>query len=366
MDSIQMNHAKVWLTKSRLAVGSWNLTESALNISSDAGACNVEAGIITPIDTNTYEELQPNKPLDFKKIDFIAEEELDRDRRFLMDSLPFQIQVYIDWSHDRYEISLDGEAHGSVYTIRLPGIDENHKLAFAKTNQRISIVKIQRALKEHIYTVFQRRGGVDEERYRGMIIDLETGNRPVWRYSSFNELLYAWAQAPRGVDSVNQNADSYELAYVDSIDHQFNDDETNDTPVQPSIDITFSYFTMFCAFENIRERLLSDKMDSAEKLKIMLKTQPGSLFEISDKVQKLISDPQVSGVYKWFVQEEINSMLRSVLSKLKTLGDDSLSDAINKKLVRAIEDRSLFDRFADRDKKWIQHIKKVSEYGSVR
>jgi len=125
-----MNHAKVWLTKTHLAVGSWNLTESALHHGSNNGTCNVEAGIITPIDPATYRRLKPTKLLDLDKIDFMSTAELDRDRRFLMKQLPFEIQVFRDWKNDRYEISISGKRPKAEYTIRLPGVDHDCRLTF--------------------------------------------------------------------------------------------------------------------------------------------------------------------------------------------------------------------------------------------
>jgi hypothetical protein len=362
IDSPQMSHAKVWLSETRLAVGSWNLTGAALGLSANYGGRNVEAGIITPIGARIYNGLKPHESLDLDGLGFMTTEELKRDRRFLMAPLPFQIQVYRNWRHDRYEISLGGKTPTSVYTIRLPGVAGDRRLRFSESEQLVSISDTQRALKEHIFSVFQRDALEGEEPYRGMIIDLEPGYRPVWRYSSFNDLLQAWAQNQAGVEGSAQYSDSYELAYADSIDHQYKDDETGDSFGKPLADITFSYYTMFSAFENIRERLQSEQMDSPEKLQIILKTQPGSLFEISDKTRKVISNPDVSVVYKWFLQEELNNLLRIAQLKSSQLGEDTPGQVIGKKILREIKDQALFDQYGQCGSNWIKHIRKVSGY----
>jgi len=362
-DTPQMSHAKVWLSESRLAVGSWNLTGSAVGRAAGNGGLNVEAGIIVPIDKRIYSKLKPRDALDLDGVQFMSEDELERDRRFLMEALPFQIQVYRNWRHDRYEIVLDGKTPTSVYTIRLPGVDGDHRLCFSESTQHVSISDAQPALKEHVFTVFRQDAPRGEEPYRGIIIDLEPGYRPVWRYSSFNDLLQAWAQNQMGVEGSVQNTDSYELAYADSIDHQYNDDETGDSFVQPLTDITFSYFTMFSAFENIRERLQSEQMDSLEKLQIVFKTQPGSIFEISDKTRKIICNPDVSSVYKWFLQEELNNLFRIAQLKSHKLGDDALGQVIGKKILGEIQDSDLFDQYGQCESNWIKRIRKVSGYG---
>lgn len=362
-DSPRMSHAKVWLSESHLAVGSWNLTESALHLSPQDGGCNVEAGIVMPVDTRMYEALRPKSRLDLGKVEFMTRDELDRDRQFLMSSLPFEIQVYRDWRYDRYEISVAGEEPTSLFRIRLPGVDGDRRLAVSELSQCVPISDIQRALKEHIFTVYNRDARPGDQPYRGMIIDLEADKRPVWRYSSLNDLLQDWAQDQAGIGSAAEYPDSYELAYVDAIDHQYNDEETGDSGGAARTDITFSYYTMFSAFENIRERLQSKSVDSAEALRIVVKTQPGSLFELCDKAHRAFSDPEVSPVYKWFLQEEINSLLKTAQARSRQLGEQVLGQAIDGKMLRAVADPSLFERYGQCESKWVACVRKIADYG---
>ncbi|MBN1859031.1 hypothetical protein JW848_07495, partial [Candidatus Bipolaricaulota bacterium] len=359
-----MSHAKAWLTESRLAVGSWNCTESALHLFPYESGCNVEAGIIMSIDKETHEALKPRGDLDIDKIGFMTGEQLDRDRAFLMDALPFQIQVCRNWRHTRYEISVAGETPTSVFTIRLPGVDGDRRLAFSETSQQVSISDVQRALKEHIFAVFQRDAPAGAPPYRGMIIDLEADKRPVWRYATLNDLLQDWAQEQAGTGVASQYPESYELAYADSIDHQYNDSEIGDSARATTTDVTFSYYTMFAAFENMRQRLSSPVLDSVDALKMILLTQPGSLFEICDKAQRLFADPDVSPVYKWFFQEEVDSLLRTARAASRRLGDEALAAAIEDRFLHAVEDGSLFAPYGECERRWIECVRNIAEYGN--
>ncbi len=358
----EMSHAKVWLTGSRLAVGSWNFTAAGMNIPNTKYSSNVEAGIIIPIKTKTFKALMPHTLLNIDRLEFMKKEEMDRDKEFLIKPLPFGIQVYRDWASDFYKISVKGKVTGGNFRVRLPGVDESVPIESSSKDKNVPFGKIAYALKEHIFTVFRCVKGKEEESYNGMIIDLFPENRPVWRFTSFNELLHSWAQDPEYSSDTERNIDWYELSYKDLIDHQYNADEIDDNTMVKYSDQTFSYYTMFTAFENIRNLISSEEMESTEKLKILLKTQPGSLFEISEKIRVIIEDNTTSIVYKWFLQEEINSLLRMLNSKIKRPGEKSLSNSINQKMVDEINEPALFNRFNESDRKWIQYIRNELNY----
>ncbi len=358
----EMSHAKMWLTGSRLAVGSWNFTAAGMNIPNTKHSSNVEAGIIMPIKTETFEALMPHALLNIDRLEFMKKEEMDRDREFLMKPLPFEIQVYRDWARNFYKISIKEKVTEGDFIVRLPGVDESVQIESSSKDINVPFGKIAHALKEHIFTVLRRAKGKEEENYNGMIIDLFPENRPVWRFTSFNELLHSWAQNPEYSSDTEKNIDWYELTYKDLIDHQYNADEIDDNTMVEYSDQTFSYYTMFAAFENIRNMISSEEMESPEKLRILLKTQPGSLFEISEKIRIIIEDNKTSIIYKWFLQEEINSLLRMLNSKIKRFGEKSLSNSINQKMIDEIKEQELLNRFNESDRKWIQYIRNELKY----
>lgn len=79
-------HAKVWLTNSILAIGSWNMTQSGMNIS-DKRNNNVEAGVIIQLNEDAFAKvMQRVNVSDLIAPEHYKEEELENEKEGLLNS----------------------------------------------------------------------------------------------------------------------------------------------------------------------------------------------------------------------------------------------------------------------------------------
>jgi len=76
----ELHHAKVWLTASSLAVGSWNCSYRATGLDISDNEKNIEAGVIIDIDQNVEKALKANLDnADLKLISGLSESTIDEE-----------------------------------------------------------------------------------------------------------------------------------------------------------------------------------------------------------------------------------------------------------------------------------------------
>lgn len=318
----RLDHAKVWCTEHRCAVGSWNMTHSAVGTSAD-GTLNIEAGVIFPIEKALFKEIEDNCT-PFSDVDFMNEEELNLEKPDIpVNSMIFDIRVSFDWFSLHYEITIRNDSVPSGFSIRLPDIDSH---ALGKREIQLSNATPKHLLKDHFFYI--ERGG--EKVQSGIIIETNAYHRPVWQFTSLNELLYSYMET-------FQSSEKHQISYMNLLREVAEEGEYI-SPLAPNY--RFSYFSMFKAFDNMRQKL-RDAEDMVDKnpheLFGYISSYPGSLIEMAGKVKEELNNPEnetdTSPVFNWFVIQETNALLYKALEFLKDRDSDNWKE-LRKVLVQ--------------------------------
>lgn len=300
----RMTHAKIWLAQgrtARLAVGSWNCTEPGC---ASFELRNVEAGFlldVAPAPQIAGRALDLGAE-DFCTDDMLQDEELDPPPY----PLPFELQVKFDWAKGCYEVRgrLHKKIEGAGYTLRLPGVKQRQKLdwkerridsAWPLETITLSLPDNEALLADHGYEVW--RG--DSLEYRGLVQETEQAHRRAQGYDSLKDLLNDLVEGLEPSDSGKPR-----LRPV-----LRNDDVPDDESAPPAIAADaaeLSYFRVFHAFEQFRQRL--QDVTTRDVLERLLFVQAGSLQELVAKVNAQAGAPGGSAVFNWFLLQEANSL----------------------------------------------------------
>lgn len=306
---IEMTHAKLWLAhgrRTRLAIGSWNCTEPGC---SSFELRNVEAGFLLDVAPAMKIAGQPLAlgVTDFSTDEMLGDNELDPPPY----PLPFDLQVCFDWAQGCYKVQgrLYEKNEGTGYTLRLPGI--KHLLVLDWKERRIDgawpleVIALELAdnealLADHSYEVWSG----DSLEYRGFVLESGLTHRRAQGYDSLKDLLNDWVEGVEPSDSGKP-----QLRPV-----LRNDDVPDDEPVRPVIAadaVELSYFRVFHAFEQFRQRLC--EVDSRDTLEKLLFVRAGSLQELVTKVNAQAAAPGGSMVFNWFLLQEADSLYTAAL-----------------------------------------------------
>jgi len=307
-------HAKLWLTKELLAIGSWNFTEAATGISL-INANNIEAGIVQEIDKQTYRQLTEElKP--FKNIEFMEENEIEDDKPEASKS-DFYCDVIVDWKKKIYKTVNCSEklANKESITIHLPGIPE----ASFETDSTMKFTLDSRKLIKDKFFNLKESGNVI---YTGTITEIGLQNRPVWEYENLDDLLFALYEVECGVDDSDCKTVHEKLLSTSTAatEHDLESDIEN----QPS------WFVMFQAMKNLKDLL--KKADDKERQKLLF-SRPGSLEELAGKSLEIVKMEKVSLVLSGFLLQELLSISKAHSdAKLILKNIESISKGINEKI----------------------------------
>jgi hypothetical protein len=296
-------HAKVWLTENKLAIGSWNFTYAGLNLSD--GRSNVEAGVVQTITPKEYESFLKSSGLsEHGNLIGVEKDQLEDERRQLVQNWSMSCQVIADWSTYRYHVLLPENTNAAEFFIELPGIDKRLNLELVQRG--VSFKNGYRTLlKDRVFTVFD---AIEKGRkvYMGVIQELKPSERPAFGFDSINDLIRAWT------DGKPENKQPFhELNYTSDL-------ESGDE-LQKSIedklkgDYSQAWFSMFLAFEHIKERIHAAQ-DNPQELRILGFKIPGSVIQLRDHLLQLknnrtVDDKAITAPYLWFLIEEANQVI---------------------------------------------------------
>jgi hypothetical protein len=300
-ERIALTHAKLWLASgrgARLGIGSWNCTTRG---SASFERRNIEAGIVLDVSPRAA---IAGAVLALGESDFSTDAQLDDEEPEIRYPLPFELQVTFDWEKSRYDVT--GRWHEATcpdaYELRLPGMQKGLPLLWKarRSNGAWPLEAMEHELSDnealladHSYQVW-RQG---ELVYRGLILETSSGHRRALGYDTLNDLLNDLVQG--GTAGVS---DMSRLRPVLRNDDLPDDDRLD--PVRPGAPSDVSYFRMFHAFEQFRERL---RAASAKDLDRLLFVQPGSLQELVSKVDERIAATG-NTVFNWFLLQEVCSL----------------------------------------------------------
>ena len=313
-DNIELCHAKVWKTASRLAIGSWNFTGPGSNqmLTSDgefSDENNIEAGFIFEHSASIENVL--GSEFDITAEVFASTEKLEKEALHVPDELPFDLRVMFDWQSQRF--SFDGVwrlAHaGREYKLKLPDYgglqvpcgDVGESLNLPT----ISIKETKALLNQHSFDVFLKKDVV----YRGMIIETNPMHRRVQAYENLNDLL----------DSLISQTDP-ELSDDTTIRDVLNGDaelydEVEDLIATTNL-ATSSYFRLFKATDNFEQQLR--QVESFDALEKSVFVHPGCLLELAEKIRQR-TDNAEADIFNWFLTEEYLQLKAVAIEQYKQL-----------------------------------------------
>ncbi|MDD1956912.1 hypothetical protein NP552_17870 [Pseudomonas sp. 8209] len=298
----EITHAKAWLCcspeGSRLAIGSWNFTHAG---TSSFEQRNIEAGIVLNFKRNAD---MLGGYIDVTQADFASDQLLAEDRLDVPKELPFDLQVHYDWKRACFSVSgnwwVDKPREG--YWLKLPGASEPVPLQWRTRRQEgkwllIPIEQVtpdnEAMLADHSYGVLLRRKGPAV--FRGIILESGQSFRRAQGFESLKDLLDSL------VAGVDPNSDTNTVLRA-CLRNGAGPDEEPAAPSPVTEQDALSYFRLFQAIEQYRERLRS-----ASDIEQWVFGHPGCLQELAAKARQQIKGSTPS-VFNWFLAQEVNSL----------------------------------------------------------
>jgi hypothetical protein len=308
-----LRHAKVWATRSAVAIGSWNCTHPGSNAGRTSERWdddnNVEAGILF-LGPVRQRELRGHD-LDVSAASFQTAPELDEDALDIPPASPVAVRVVFDWKAQAYRVSaLWTGKQERGYRLLLP---DHGELTLEHAKPRwvpdpIFVPEPNEIVSNHFFYVVHG----DETVLQGVIEEVELGHRRGECYESLDDLLdshlpeyegrAAGARSPRGRDNEESGEDGGDEEPAVAVA----------TPPAPT------YFKVFYALHAYGARLRACKdVDELERCVFAL---AGGLKELQEKVRAL-SGEAPGAVYKWFLVHELNQLIRIAKAQRRTLSN---------------------------------------------
>ena len=293
-------HAKVWLSDTKIAVGSWNCSYRALGIKTPATEKNIEAGIIESINTKQRTALLSNlKDIDTNSIFGTEEIEMDNEWKEVLKAYSMSCDIVANWETFTYETEFDKMETG--YTVALPH-DLNKRYPLHKLHGLSFIDGFNRLLKNKLFTVYNLKNKVV---FVGYINEYGKLKRPVDGYVSFYDLFESLTIDP--LAGTNKSRTKYQHDEEDN-----NGSEKEDLPF-----FTYSghesYYLMFVAFQKLIDTIEANNTNN-QKLEDLGFRLPSSLINIKSlfdsSLKKVVEEKKENDLlFHYFMAMEINESI---------------------------------------------------------
>lgn len=293
-------HAKVWLSDTKIAIGSWNCSYSALGIKVPENEKNIEAGIIEFIDSEQRSVLLSNlDKIDINDISGTEEVEMDNEWKEVLKPYTMSCDITADWETFTYQTNAGLDDKG--YTVALPH-DLNKRYALHKVNDLSFIDSFNRLLKNKLFTIYNSK---NEVVFIGYLNELGKQKRPIEGYVSFYDLFESLTIDPLG--KTNKTHTKYQ--------HDEEDGQTSDKEELPFFTYTGheSYYLMFVAFQKLMDTI-EENADNKNKLEDLGFRLPSSLINIKTLFENSIKKAQAEQkeddlLFHYFMGIEINECI---------------------------------------------------------
>lgn len=326
-------HAKVWMTHSKLAIGSWNFTTPGSNVLLEDkidGQVNIEAGIV--VENKQQVEKVFIQPLSISEVNFMQSKELEEHVLEVSELLPLDVNVVFDWRTLTYhvEISLcDVNGEWPEFDLQLPDLAQsisNNNLG--KDSVWIFEHPLTDEPKELLVDHAYKLNFSDGSQHRGFIVERNSLMRRVEQFDSLDDIFSSLIDG-RSLEN-NANSALRNEILGDDQDWLYEQDAGSISEKEQSP--TLSYFRMFQAMDNLEQRITKLKSDALiEQYAFVI---PGCLVEIGEKIRSELQEN--ANVFNWYMKQEFNllvdvakkqskdSELKSRLSGLRFKSSDSV------------------------------------------
>lgn len=292
-DMARMRHAKVWLTKDTLAVGSWNFSHKATGVGIAAGNRNMEAGIIEKITEFDYQKIVKGlQPFSVDEVRGLEEDELTAEWNEVLSPFTLSCKLMADWETFTYEMESDRALPG--YTVALPH-NPKARIPFEKVTGTNFQAERRRLLKDKAFTVYNEGG---KAVFQGYIQEKNKASRVAYGYNTLLDLFESLSINPLGETgrkraqyTVDGEPDADRFQYF-----EYKDSE--------------SYYLMFVSFQKLYDKIEEAK-DQSGLLDSLGFRLPSSLINIQELIRqskvKAIEGQKVDAlIFHWFLVGEYN------------------------------------------------------------
>jgi len=335
----ELVHAKVWKTKHKLAIGSWNFTHKGSNLEDS----NIEAGFVFDDKAPVVDIL--GKPMEVSENDFFTEKGLEEVSLEVPKELPFDVDVIFDWEQRRYSVKCKaGVPAEGIYFLRLPDVIDKIDVASLANNEGFDLVlgEVQHLYLLHTYDIYK-----DEEVvYTGFITENKPASRPSQKYEYLFDLIDDLLIGGKA-NNVISHAEA--LSNHESGQHLSTQmDATN----------SMSYFRFFKAM-----KVYEQKINQMKKKSFIdeVFVRPGCLEELGLKVKEQLSkkseEETVSKVFQWFMSQEVRKLINVARGKASELGIE-----LDEKRWVAIEPTTVELELTGKQKRYLTSVIKGAGY----
>lgn len=308
-------HAKVWLTQSKLAIGSWNFTSAGLNLTKSNN--NVEAGVVYELTDSDYSNFLSSAKL--AEVDSLvgeSEQSLMEDRDQILDDWTMTCQIFANWDTYTYKLVLPESVNRTDLYFNLPGID-NRVSQFDLNLGNVNFHKgYKSVLKDRLFSVYDS-SKEGKNLFMGVIVELNPSYRPAVGFESINDLLRAWTDK-----SPEQRSQYHNLNF--NTDLETGEELSNQISQALRNDYSNAWFTMFLAFEQMNIRL-TDSIGNKHELNLIGYRIPGSVAQVSEHLTKLkehhaTDNEGMSDSFIWFMINEGNLVIEKFNNYIEPIG----------------------------------------------
>jgi hypothetical protein len=360
-------HAKVWLTPTTLAIGSWNMTRSGMNISRIANN-NVEAGIMYDLSTKEYNDILVDCNVStLKSPDYFKEAELEKEKEDILEKYTLTVDLVADW--DKMVLCLHNPTYarlglGENTVIKLPG--------FGK--RRINILHDKIDFREYSKIFLTDRFFEIEDEmgiilYKGYIREVGLASRPINSFENIDDYLKGWV-----LERPEEKNELHKLAY--KVEEDNGDELSARTREILMSNDQNAWFTSFHAFECIINRInrtndkniFPYKKDREMELKRIGRVLPGSLSELRMHLDNLLGVYKEnltnkesstrflkSPIYLWFLIEKANSVFNHFNKKID-IKLENINPIKNLKLNELLSAKDIESIGKDNFEKWKNYV----------
>ncbi|MGN7785832.1 phospholipase D-like domain-containing protein [Niabella sp. 22666] len=336
-----LTHAKVWLTETQVAIGSWNCSYRGTGLNVPLSERNIEAGIISPISNKErnglLNQLAPAAPHQLKGK---GQDELSQEWEQVLNPFTFSCQIIADWNTFTYQLLY--ESSPDNYTVMLPH-EPGKKIALSSVNEQSFLKHYANLLYNRRFSIFDSSG---IQVFEGHLLEKGKVDRPVRGYLSFDDLFESLIKDPF------KSTANARTRYATDLEDFLVTDDLNLAGFKYSG--YQSYYYMFVALQKMEDALGEANQDQLQSLAFRL---PGSLINIKGLLEKSIEvalsklsenpkELEDDLLFHYMFVQEFNLLLKSFNKRAAKLGLQAID------LVEAtILDRRL--SFNKRDRRFI-------------
>jgi hypothetical protein len=358
-------HAKAWLMPRLLAIGSWNMTRSGMNITAGNQTTNhnVEAGILYSLTPGEYRQLTERHAFSaLKDPEFMKEEELEEEKNGLLESFSLSVDLLLNW--EALTIELINPTYGRLSLqaddrIILPGFGRQ---PVSILENKISVRKHFKSFLTDRYFEIEKKDGTTL--FKGYLREQGLAERPVVRFENIDDFLKCWVDG-RPEEKVELHKPTIHT------EDELGDELSEQTRKILINDERNPWFSSFYAFEQIVSRInqvndrsvFRTKHERISELKRIGRILPGNLLELREHLDLLFraynDDPhsfKKSPVYLWFLIEKANMAFQYFNRHLDD-NTEHIKKLENLDIVQIIRLHTTSSTDTDKIKRWIQYMK---------